>query len=77
MKTSSLFVAALAVAILSIAPANAGKKENNKNNSDCAPSNCQGKFKPASYAECMALGTKRSWDANTAWLYCSNQGFKN
>jgi hypothetical protein len=46
----------------------------NKNNSDCAPSTCQGKFKPASYAECMALGNKRSWDPNTAWLYCSNQG---
>jgi hypothetical protein len=77
MKTSSLFVAGLAVAILSIAPANAERKKDNKNNSDCAPSNCQGKFKPTSYAECMALGNKRSWDANTASWYCSNQGFKN
>jgi hypothetical protein len=53
------------------------KEKNNKNNSDCAPSTCQGKFKPASYADCMALGAKRSWDPNTAWLYCSNQGYKN
>lgn len=77
MKTASLFVVGLAVAILSIAPANAENNKNNKNNSDCAPSTCQGKFKPASYAECMALGNKRAWDPNTAWLYCSNQGYKN
>jgi hypothetical protein len=77
MKISSLFVAGLAIAILSIAPANAEKNKISKNNSDCAPSTCQGKFKPASYAECMALGNKRAWDTNTAWLYCSNQGYKN
>ena len=32
MKTASLFAAGLAVAILSIAPANAEKNENNENN---------------------------------------------
>jgi len=61
MKTSSLFVVGLAFAVLSIAPGNAGKKENNK--------------KPASYAECKERASKQGWGYNATWYYC--QEYKN
>jgi hypothetical protein len=69
MKTPSLFVASLAVAILSIAPANAGKKENNEKPASYADK------KPASYAECTALARKQGWGYNATWASC--QGYKN
>ena len=66
MKTSSLFVVGLALAILSIAPANAEKNTKPASYAD---------KKPASYAECMALARKQGWGPNAAWGYC--QEYKN
>jgi|GraSoi2013_100cm_1033763.scaffolds.fasta_scaffold25529_3 hypothetical protein len=86
MKATSLFVAGLAVAIWSIAPANAEKNENNQNHPKCSTTTwpvhsatpCLGpNFHPASYVECTTTATKMGWRASDAWWGCSNQGFKN
>jgi hypothetical protein len=79
MKASSLFVASLAVAITSIAPANA---------EDCrcttttwpgfsaAPCGCARTQKVSSYAECTTAGMKTGARGPEVWWYCSGQGFK-
>jgi hypothetical protein len=84
MKAASLFVAGLAVAISSIAPANADKNENNKIIYGCSvttwPSisalQCS-KPKATSYVECTKMVTQNGWRGSDAWWICSNQAFKN
>jgi hypothetical protein len=66
MKTSSLFVAGLAFAILPIAPANAEKNKKPASYAD---------KKPASYAECKERASKQGWGYNATWYYC--QEYKN
>ena len=83
MKAASLLVAGLAVATLSIAPANAEKNENNKKYG-CSvttwPSisalQCS-KPKATSYAECTKMVTQNGRRGSDAWWICSNQAFKN
>ncbi len=84
MKASSLFVAGLAVAILSIAPAIAQKNQKNEDTYKCSTTTwpvlsafqCN---KPAahSYAECVKMITDKGWRTTDAWWGCGNQGFKN
>jgi hypothetical protein len=75
MKAASLFVAGLAVAILSHAPANA---DNNKCSSSSATISAVPCTKPkaANYAQCGDMLRKNGWEPATAWWWCSNQGFK-
>jgi hypothetical protein len=84
MKTSSLFVAGLAVAILSITPANAEKNRKNEDSYKCSTTTfpvlsavqCN---KPVakSYVECVEITTQKGWRGSDAWWGCSSQGFKN
>ncbi|WP_425115084.1 hypothetical protein [Bradyrhizobium sp.] len=84
MKVASLFVASLAVAILSIAPANAETNQKSQDNYKCStttwpvisPFQCN---KPVarSYVECTTMVTQKGWRGSDAWWGCSNQGFKN
>jgi hypothetical protein len=77
MKCASLFVAGLAVATLSIAPANAA--DPNKCSVTTYPVNSAVQcWKPtaASYAECVKIITDRGWRATDAWWGCTNQKFK-
>jgi hypothetical protein len=76
MKTSSLFVAGLAVAILSIAPANA---DANKCSTTTYPVNSAVQcWKPtaANYAECVKILTDKGWRGPDTWWTCTNQKFK-
>ena len=75
MKAASLFVAGLAVAILSIAPANADHKCSVTTWPMHSAVQCS---KPAakSYAECQSMVRKNGADNSVAWWWCSNQGFK-
>jgi hypothetical protein len=88
MKASSLFVAGLAVAILSIAPASAEKRVASTTltttTGNCStttwptvsPVPCT---KPSahSYVECATMVRKLGVEPSGAWWWCSNQGFKN
>jgi hypothetical protein len=87
MKTLSLIVASLAVAALSIAPANA---EGRKWATWATPTgNCSTTTYPAispvqcskpyahSYVECTAAVKKLGDGPNSAWWWCSSQAFKN
>jgi hypothetical protein len=83
MKAASLFVAGAAVAILSIAPANAESKYLATTTGNCSttsdivsPVQCT---KPVArnYVECTEMVRKNGSRASDAWWWCSNQGFKN
>jgi hypothetical protein len=77
MKGASLFVAGLAVATLSIAPANAA--DPNKCSVTTYPVNSAVQcWKPtaANYAECVKIITDHGWRATDAWWTCTNQKFK-
>jgi hypothetical protein len=86
MKAASLFVAGLAVAILSIAPANARSKpvapasaDLNKCSSTTYPANSAVQcWKPtaANYAECVKILSDKGWRASDTWWTCTNQKFK-
>jgi hypothetical protein len=76
MKAASLFVAGLAVAILSIAPANA---QSNKCSSTSYPAHSAVQcWKPtaANYTECVKILTDKGWRASDTWWTCTNQKFK-
>ena len=85
MKASSLFVAVLTVAILSIAPANAERNENNHKGCSATtwptiavvPCLRTGKVHYSSYVECTRGATQIGWRASDAWWGCSNLGLKN
>jgi hypothetical protein len=84
MKTASLFIAGLAVAFLSIAPASAEKNEKIENTCKCSTTTwpvisatqCN-KPRATSYVECVKMVTDKGWRGSDAWWGCSNQGFKN
>jgi hypothetical protein len=77
MKGASLFIAGLAVAISSIAPANAD--ELNKCSVTTWPvSSAVQCWKPAAanYVECVRMITDKGWRPSDAWWTCTNQKFK-
>jgi hypothetical protein len=90
MRAASLFVAGLAVAMLSIVPANAQSKSkpvatalatttgNCSTTTDftVSPMPCT---KPGArnYVECTERVAKNGARASDAWWWCTNQGFKN
>lgn len=81
MKASSLFVAGLAVAIISIAPANAYNPQPGCSTTTgvtsgvpCTP---QTGWKPVSYVECTAHLREQGWRDNVGWWWCGNQHLKN
>jgi hypothetical protein len=85
MKAASFFLAGLAVAISSIAPANAEKNIlKNEDTYKCSTTTwpvisavqCN-KPLATSYFECTKMVTDKGWRASDAWWGCSNQGFKN
>ncbi len=85
MKASLLIVAGLAVAVSSIAPANAGKTWNNAvENSRCSGTNwpmlsthqCHDRTSYTSYVECTKKTTEIGWRSSDAWWWCSNLGLK-
>jgi hypothetical protein len=88
MKTSSLFVASLAVATLSFASANAEKNivpvAYATTTGNCStttwpmvsPVQCSKPY-AHSYVECTSMIKKNGGDPSGAWWWCSNQGFKN
>jgi hypothetical protein len=80
MKAVSLFVPGLAVAILSIAPANAQKYEDKWKCSTTtwpmvSPVQCA-KPKASNYVECTRMLMDKGWRAADTWYGCTNQGFK-
>jgi hypothetical protein len=86
MKTVSLLVASLAVAILSIAPANAQTKPIAPANADlnkCSVTTYPAHsavqcWKPtaANYTDCVKVLTDKGWRASDTWWTCTNQKFK-
>ena len=83
MKTTSLFVAGLAVAILSIAPANAESKYLATTTGNCStttgivsPVPCT-KPLARSYVACTEWVTKIGAKPSDAWWWCTNQGYRN
>jgi len=83
MKAWSLFVAGLAVAIWSIAPANAENKYLATTTGNCSttsdivsPVPCT---KPVAhnYVDCTERVRKNGARPSDAWWWCTNQGFKN
>ena len=88
MRATSLFVASLAAATLSFAPANAGKivapitypsSTGNCSATSWPRFSAEQCSKPVahSYTECAAMVRKTGADSNGAWWWCSSQGFKN
>ena len=85
MKASLLFVAGLAIAISSIAPANAAPVHAAGNAPRVACSwaagynfsSCRNVGNWKSYSECKAAGAKMGWRDLEGWWYCSSVGFKN
>jgi hypothetical protein len=87
MKASSLFVAGLAVAISSIAPANAQKLKAATTLATTS-GNCSTTTWPNvsavqctkpyahNYVECTEMVGKTGSKPSDAWWWCSNQGFK-
>jgi hypothetical protein len=85
MKAPLLFVAGLAIAISSIAPANAAPIQTTGN----APSvgcswaggwnfsRCKNVGNWKSYSECKEGAAKNGWRDFESWWYCSSVGFKN
>lgn len=82
MKASSFFVASLALAILSVIPANAGPANAAAPWVGCSLSSgiysptCRnlGNFK--TYASCMEAGLKIGWRANEQSWYCTSLGLR-
>jgi hypothetical protein len=89
MKAVSLFVAGLAVAMLSIVPANAQSKPvttamatttgNCSTTTDftVSPVPCTAKPGFRNYVQCTEWLAKHGARASDGWWWCSNQGFKN
>jgi hypothetical protein len=83
MKNAPLFVAGLALAILSIAPANAAQETrcfvSNSNTSDVKVPSAGGPCPKiaSSYAECIKVGMERGWDSSALHYACHTQGYKN
>jgi hypothetical protein len=76
------FVAGLAVAVLSIAPANAESKYLATTTGNCStttdifsPVQCTKPY-AHSYVECTEMVRKRGAKPSEAWWWCTNQGFK-
>jgi hypothetical protein len=87
MKTALLFVAGVAVASLSIVPANAQSKYVATTwattTGNCSTTtgvvSAEPCVKPTarSYVECTERVAKNGTRSNDAWWWCTNQGFKN
>ena len=84
MKATSLFVAGLAIAILSIAPANAQKNQISQDTYKCSTTtypvhSAEQCNKPVatSYVECTKMLMDKGWRASDVWWGCTNQKFKN
>jgi hypothetical protein len=81
MKVTSLFVAGLALAILSSTPASASEMRcftNNNTTGVTVPSSGGPCPKVASsYAECVKVLRARGWDSNSIPYACTTQGYKN
>jgi hypothetical protein len=85
MKASLLFVAGLAIAISSIAPANAAPVHatGNAPSDGCSWaagfkfSTCKNVGNWKSYSECKEAVAKAAWRDLESWWYCSSMGFKN
>jgi hypothetical protein len=80
MRTSSLFVAGLAVVIASTAPASA--QSNNSNKKQAAWERYeQGSLAAwnalTTYAECRELVKRRGWSDWEGWYGCNARNFKN
>lgn len=75
MKAALLFVAGLAVATASTAPANAESKCSTTTWPTISAVQCT---KPAatSYNQCLTMVKKNGSTGTDAWWWCSNQGFK-
>ena len=71
----ALFVAGLAVAISSIAPANAAPGCSSSTWPMISAVQCA-KPRTTSYVACHEAIVKIGWGAVNAWYYCSSQGFK-
>jgi hypothetical protein len=80
MKATFVFVAGLALGILSNAPANANEVRcftSNTTTAVAVPSSGGACPKIAkSYAECLKIGTERGWDKNALVYACTTQGYK-
>jgi hypothetical protein len=86
MKAVSLFVAGLALASLSIAPAHAQSKpiapasaDLNKCSVTTYPAHSAVQcWKPtaANYTDCVKILTDKGWRASDTWWTCTNQKFK-
>jgi hypothetical protein len=84
MRAASLFFAGPAVAIISVAPANAEKNTKVEDTYKCSTTTwpvisafqCN-KPVATSYVECVKMVTDKGWRSSNAWWGCSNQGFKN
>ena len=86
MKASLLFVACLAIAISSIAPADAAPVHAATGNAPrvgCSwaggwnLSSCKNVGNWKSYTECKEAAAKTGWRDFEGWWYCSSVGFKN
>jgi hypothetical protein len=75
MKAASFFIAGLAVAILSIAPANAEYKCSFSGGFVISPVQC---MKPvvATYVECTTMVREKGGGPVDSWWWCTSQGFK-
>ncbi|MEA2793175.1 MAG: hypothetical protein QOI87_555 [Bradyrhizobium sp.] len=84
MKAALLFVASVAVAILSIVPANAQSKYLATTTGNCStttdftvsPVPCT-KAGARNYVECTERVRQNGARSTDAWWWCTNQGFKN
>jgi hypothetical protein len=76
MKVASLFVAGLAVAISSIAPANAAQDKCSSTTWPMISAVQCAKPRTTSYVACHEAVRKLGWESVGAWYYCSSQGFK-
>ena len=86
MKASLLFVAGLAIAISSIAPANAAPVHATGNvpSIGCSSasgfhvfSRCKNVGNWKSYSECKEFAIKTGWRDYESWWYCSRVEFQN
>jgi hypothetical protein len=83
MRAALLFVAGVAVAILSTVPANAQNKYLATTTGECStttgvvsPVPCT-KATARSYVECTERVAKNGSRSTDAWWWCTNQGFRN
>jgi hypothetical protein len=81
MKVTSLFVAGLALAIWSSAPAKAAEVRcfTSSNTSGVTYPSAGGPCPKiaSSYAECVTMLRERGWDSNSIPYACTTQGYKN